>query len=85
MALIHQAGVVAPAIKKNPMKTKIKLSDFSFRPAGYGCYLVSYCSPATGRVWQARVTDMTLIDRTKNAEDPRRCDLEMLKWFCKNK
>lgn len=66
------------------MKTKFKISDFTFRPAGYGCYIVSFTSPTTGRTWHgARVTDMTLIDSTKNADEPTQSDLNALKAFCK--
>jgi len=66
------------------MKTKTQLSDFTFRPAGYGCYMVNYTSPATGMSWRgARVTDMTLIDRTKNADEPTQVALNALKAYCK--
>lgn len=66
------------------MKTKINISDFSFLPAGYGHYYVTYTSPTTGRQWTTVTANMPLIDATKNAEEPKRCDLEQLKRICKN-
>lgn len=66
------------------MKTKIQVSDFSFQISGYGHYRVTYTSPATGKKWSTTVSDMTIIDATKNADEPKRKDLEMLKWMCKN-
>jgi hypothetical protein len=66
------------------MKTKINISDFSFLPAGFGHYKVTYTSPTTGRQWTTVTANMPLIDATKNAEEPKRCDLEQLKRICKN-
>ena len=66
------------------MKTKTCISDFSFRVDGYGHYRVNYTSPVTGKSWvNAVVSDMTLIDRTKNSEAPRLKDLNLLKRICK--
>lgn len=64
---------------------KISISDFEFRMAGYGHYRVTYTSPVTGKQWSTVINDMTLIDATKNSENPKRKDLENLKWICKNK
>lgn len=66
------------------MKTKIQLSDFNFLPSGYGHYKVTYTIQATGRQWSTVINDMTIIDATKNADKPKRKDLEALKWMCKN-
>lgn len=66
------------------MKTRIQKTDFDFRPAGYGRYDVTYTSPATGKQWTAEITDMELIDATKNADEPKVRDLEALKYHCKN-
>jgi hypothetical protein len=66
------------------MKTpKISKSDFYFNFAGYGHYIVAYTSPKTGTSWVAKTNDMPLIDATKNADNPKRCDLETLKRVCK--
>jgi hypothetical protein len=66
------------------MKTpKISKSDFQFKLAGYGHYIVTYISPVTGLYWTKTIHDMTLIDATKNSDNPKRCDLEMLKRVCK--
>lgn len=65
------------------MKTNIQLSDFNFRPSGYGHYRVTYTSPANGKQWSTTVSDMTLIDATRNADEPKRKDLERLKRMCK--
>jgi hypothetical protein len=66
------------------MKNSIKTSDFRFQPAGYGHYKVTYTSPVTGKEFTATISDMTLIDATKNAECPKKRDLQDLKRICKN-
>jgi len=65
------------------MKTKIKISDFSFKFTGYGHYLVTYTSHKTGKQWSRTITDMTIIDATKNEDTPKRKDLEQLKRIVK--
>lgn len=66
------------------MKTTIQLSDFHFQFAGYGHYKVIYTSPKTGKQWTTTTNNMPLIDKTKNAEQPRIKDLIRLKNICKN-
>lgn len=66
------------------MRTRIQLSDFNFQLSGYGHYRVTYTSPVTGKQWSTEISDMTLIDTTKNADDPKTKDLNALKWMCKN-
>lgn len=51
---------------------------FKFERAGFGVYKVTYTSDR-GDYWRAYIEDMTLIDRTRNAEEPRRVDWENLK------
>ena len=65
------------------MITKTTISDFRFEFAGYGHYKVTYTSPVTGKQWTAKTNDMPLIDATKNADEPKRRDLERLKEFAK--
>ena len=65
------------------MKTKTNISDFSFRFAGYGHYQVTYTSPVTGKSWTTVTSNMPLIDATKNADDPKQCDLNELKRIVK--
>lgn len=67
------------------MKNRIDKTDFRFRPSGFGQYDVTYTSPATRKRWTAHITDMELIDRTKNEDVPKRKDLEMLKYIVKVK
>lgn len=67
------------------MKIKISISDFRFMPAGHGHYSVTYTSPVTGKRWKKTTNDMSLIDLTKNAETPKRIDLERLKYLVKQK
>lgn len=69
-------------INKNIMATKTTIYDFDFEFAGH--YKVTYTSPVTGKSWTAKTNDMPLIDATKNADEPKRCDLETLKRVCKN-
>jgi hypothetical protein len=64
------------------MKTKI--SDFRFKFAGYGHYEVTYTSPVTGKAWMKVLNDMTLIDATKNADEPKQSDLNDLKRIVKS-
>lgn len=57
--------------------------DFDFVKAGHGIYKVTFTSPKTGKQWISRVTDMELIDDTKNEEYPLIKNLNILKSFCK--
>lgn len=66
------------------MRAKTTIYDFDFRFVSYGRYKVTYTSPVTGKKWTTQTTDMPLIDATKNADEPKRKDLEALKWICKN-
>lgn len=63
---------------------KILITDFRFEFIGYGHYKVTYTSPVTGKEWTATTNDMPLIDDTKNSDDPKRKDLELLKRMCKS-
>ena len=63
--------------------TQISISDFSFSFAGFGHYKVTYTSPVTRKTWSTVTHDMPLIDATKNAENPKKCDLIRLKKACK--
>jgi hypothetical protein len=61
---------------------KTSKSDFRFTQTGYGRYDVHFTSNK-GRVYGCSVTDMTIIDATKNSDNPKRKDLEALKRKCK--
>jgi len=61
---------------------KTSKSDFTFTQTGYGRYDVHFTSNK-GRVYGCSVTDMTIIDATKNSDNPKRKDLEALKRKCK--
>ena len=65
------------------MKNSIQLSDFYFQFHGYGHYRVIYKSPKTGKEWKTVTDNMPLIDATKNADNPKKCDLNELKRVCK--
>jgi hypothetical protein len=60
------------------------ISDFKFEFVGYGHYKVTYTSPKTNKSWYKTIDDMTLIDRTKNAENPLKKDLDLLKRIIKD-
>lgn len=62
---------------------KISIYDFSFKFAGYGHYEVTYTSPKTRKTWTTVTTDMDLIDRTKNSDEPKVKHLNELKRICK--
>ena len=66
------------------MKKSINLSDFRFEFSGYGHYKVTYTSPVTGKSWTKTCNNMPLIDATKNADEPKKKDLNTLKDFCKS-
>lgn len=66
------------------MKTKISITDFTFRIVGYGRYRVTYTSPVTGKQWSATTSNMPLIDATKGEDEPKVKYLVALKRLCKN-
>lgn len=66
------------------MTQKISISDFSFLPSGFGHYKVTYTSPTNGKEWAKVTNNMPLIDATKNADEPKRKDLEELKYLVKH-
>ena len=66
------------------MSRKTELSDFTFQFAGHGHYKVKYTSPVTGKQWSGTTHNMPLIDATKHAGNPKRCDLNELKAMCKS-
>lgn len=57
--------------------------NFSFQYANYGIWKVTYISPKTGERWSAGVSDLDLIDRTKNTRFPKEADLMKLGRICK--
>lgn len=63
---------------------KTRLVDFDFELVGYGRYNVTYSSPKTGKRWNKLITDMEVIDATKNTECPKHKDLDLLKRMVKS-
>lgn len=66
------------------MKATISIYDFDFIQSGFGHYKVTYTSPTTGKKWTTVTSNMMLIDATKNADEPKKKDLEALKSTVKN-
>lgn len=66
------------------MADNISISDFSFKFVGYGHYKVTYQSPVTQKEWSKVTTNMSLIDETKNAEQPTKVALKHLRRVCKS-
>jgi hypothetical protein len=66
------------------MTKRIEITDFSFKPFGYGHYNVTYTSPSTGKQFATVVNCMPLIDVTKNADKPKQKHLQKLKKLCKS-
>lgn len=64
------------------MKTQISITDFTFNPAGYGHYTVTYTSPVTGKQWQCTVDAMPLIDSTKGKGCDAKKGLNPLETLC---
>lgn len=56
----------------------MNIRSFEFRLVGYGHYKVKYTSPERGDYWVCTISDMLLIDATKNAEAPKASDLQRL-------
>ena len=65
--------------------SKILLTDFGFIFNGYGRYIVTYYEPGSGKAYSKTITDMEIIDKTKNSNNPKVKDLNTLKRMCKNK
>ena len=66
------------------MKNQISVSHFNFQFSGYGHYKVTYTSPTTGKSFTRTTDNMKLIDATKNADNPKVKDMNLLKSFCKD-
>jgi len=66
------------------MKNSISISNFTFEFSGHGHYKVTYTSLVTGKSWTKTCNNMHLIDATKNADEPKKKDLNTLKNFCKS-
>lgn len=62
----------------------ISITDFRFTFAGHGHYTVTYTSPVTGKEYRTVTDNMPLIDATKNADQPKKKDLNSLKNLCKS-
>ena len=54
------------------------LSQFTFKFVNSGHYRVTYETPNRGDYYSAIITDMPLIDRTKNAEWAKLSDIKHL-------
>lgn len=59
------------------------LSCFQFVFLSAGHYRVTYITPNRGDFFESLVTDMTLIDNTKNAEWAKGVDIERLRNYVK--
>jgi hypothetical protein len=57
----------------------MEITDFKFTFSGYGHYKVTYTNPKTGKSFSKTISDMHLIDATKNADTPKKRDLKALK------
>ncbi len=85
---LFEEDSVAPLAEKSTSRrvpaVPVQLSDFEFTPDDYGHYKVTYTSPTTGYKWRITTDRTRLIDSTRNAENPKRKDLEQLKKLCKS-
>lgn len=58
---------------------KIEKSQFRFRFTGHGHYLVDYMTANDRLRYSRTITDMQIIDATKNEEYPKQKDLKELR------
>ena len=68
------------------MRTKMSLQGFTFKKVSFGCYWVFYQSDydlRIGRYYVNEINDMTIIDATKNCDEPLRKDIMRLKRLVK--
>lgn len=70
-------------MKRRNRYNTIDKSDFTFDLQKQGIYKVTYTSPITLKSWSKTITDMTIIDLTKNEEYPKIKDLTTLKKLVK--
>ncbi len=61
------------------MKNQINITDFTFEFVGHGHYRVIYTSPLSKKKYTGIISNMPLIDATKNADRPKIKDLLRLK------
>lgn len=64
---------------------RISVRDFEFRFLSYGLYRVTYTTPIRGLKYSNVISDMTIIDKTKNSDEPTQKDLIHLRQLCKRK
>lgn len=62
---------------------KIDISDFDFELRSHGIYKVTFTSRKTGKTWSSIISEMSIIDATKNTEEPKVKNLIRLKELCK--
>ena len=55
------------------------MENFTFEFKGHGHYKVTYTSQKTGKQWSKVITDMELIDSTKNSDNATQKDINQLK------
>lgn len=61
------------------------LHNFEFKFVGSGHYMVTYQTDIRGDYWSCLVTDMAMIDLTKNAEYAKSIDINRLRsYVCRN-
>lgn len=58
-------------------------SNFKFEFAGHGHYKVNYTSPKTNKTWSKVISDMEIIDLTRNEDSPTKENLNILKRLVK--
>ena len=57
------------------------LQDFSFKKVYSGIYKVTYTTPKRGDFYICYINDMTLIDSTLHADNPKVKDIKHLKHY----
>ena len=62
----------------------LSLSDFKFNRIGSGSYLVTFTSRKTCKEFTSSTNNISLIDSTKNSDQPKLVDLIRLKWVAKS-
>lgn len=74
-------AAIIPVLFSSFFSMRYTKSMFDFTFKSYGAYEVRFTFPVRGDYYVGIVKDMTLIDSTKNEEEPLQSALKQLKFY----